>query len=58
MSWSGSALSLGSMSPAAGFTPEVEDNQADRVRVRFRSDSDDARIEVRVNDGQLEVRID
>lgn len=53
VSWSGSAFTLQSVSPAAGFSAEIEDQAATRVRVRFRSDTDDTRIEVRVNDGEL-----
>ena len=51
--WNGSALSLLDVSAAAGFEPEVEDNEPLRIRVRFRGDDDDSRIEIRVNGGEL-----
>ena len=51
--WNGASLSLLSVEPAAGYAAEIEDQTSSRIRVRFRGD-DDARIEVRVNDGQVE----
>jgi hypothetical protein len=51
VSWNGSALSLLAVAPAAGFEQEIEDNEPLRIRVRFRSDDDDSRIEVRVSGG-------
>jgi len=53
VNWNGSALSLVSISPATGFESEIEDNTAVRVRVRFRSDSSDSRIEVRFKNNQV-----
>ena len=60
MTWNGSSLSLDAISPATGFVAEIKDGGGDRVRVEFerRRRGDDARIEVRVEDGQLEVRVD
>ncbi len=55
--WNGTSLALVSVAPAADFEAEVEDASATRVRVRFRSDGDDARIEVRVDNGMLRVDI-
>ena len=53
MSWDGSALTLQSVAPAAGFVAEVETNTATRVRVRFESTDAESRIEVRISGGQL-----
>ena len=58
VSWSGSAFSIDSISPAAGFVADIEDTSWDKVRVDFENDDDDARIEVRLHDGQIRVRID
>lgn len=55
--WDGDSFTLLSVTPAAGFEAEVEDQESTRIRVRFRGDDDDSRIEVRVNDGQLSVEI-
>ncbi len=55
--WDGDSFTLLSVAPAAGFSSEIEDQQATRIRVRFSGDSDDSRIEVRVNNGQLIVDI-
>ncbi len=55
--WDGSALSLIGVTPNAGYDPEIEDQSASRIRVRFRGDDDDARIEVRASDGQVEASI-
>jgi len=54
VSWDGSALSLLGVAANAGFEPEIEDQSSSRIRVRFRGDDDDARIEVRARDGQVE----
>ncbi len=51
--WNGSALGLLDVSAAAGFEPEIEDNEPLRIRVRFRGDDDDSRIEIRVDGGEL-----
>jgi hypothetical protein len=58
VTWNGAAFTLNSVSPATGFHAEIEDQAWDRVRVDFEGDGVDARIEVRINDGQLRVRID
>ena len=58
VSWSGSAFSIDSISPAAGFVADIEDTSWDKVRVDFENDDDDARIEVRLHDRQIRVRID
>lgn len=53
VSWNGSALSLLAVAPAEGFQSEIEDNQSLRIRVRFRGNDGDSRIEVRVSNGEL-----
>jgi len=58
VTWSGTAFTLNSVSPAAGFRAEIEHQSWDRVRVDFEGADDDARIEVRINDGRLEFRAD
>ena len=55
--WDGSALSLQGVSPAVGFDADVEDDQADRIRVRFQGDDGDFRIEIRLENGEL-VRVE
>lgn len=55
--WNGAALTLLSTDPAAGYVAEIEDRSAGRIRVRFRSDGNDSRIEVRVRDGHVEHTI-
>jgi hypothetical protein len=57
VTWNGTALILVSANPATGYVTEIEDQSADRLRVRFRSDSNDSRIEVRVRDGRVEHTI-
>lgn len=57
VNWNGAALTLVSTAAAAGYETEIEDQSADRIRVRFRSDSNDSRIEVRVQDGRVEHTI-
>ena len=38
---------------------EIEDNDWDRIRVDFeRDDDDDHRVEVRLNDGSIRIRVD
>jgi hypothetical protein len=62
VTWNGASLSLDAINPAPGFAAEIEDAGGSRVRVDFESNGDsggdDARIEVRVEDGRLEVRVD
>ena len=61
MSWNGSSLSLDAISPAAEFVAEIQDGGGDRVRVEFDRNGGEGhspRIEVRVDDGRLEVRVD
>jgi hypothetical protein len=50
-------LSLLDVSAADGFEAEVEDERADRIRVRFEGDDGDSRIEVRVENGEI-VRVE
>ena len=49
---------LGAVNAAPGFTAEIHDNDGTRVRVDFEGADDEHRVEVRVEDGQVEVRID
>ena len=60
MTWNGSSLSLDAINPAPGFAAEIEDAGGTRVRVDFErlDGGDDARIEVRIEDGRFEVRVD
>jgi hypothetical protein len=58
VTWSGTAFTLNSVSPAPGFGASIEDQAWDRVRVDFEGADVDARIDVRINDGSLRVRID
>ncbi len=52
---SGSTISLGSSSPAAGYTAEVHDNGPTRVEVRFNNGSTEWRIRVDLVNGELEA---
>jgi hypothetical protein len=58
ISWSGTAFTLNGVTPAPGFRAEIEHQSWDRVRVDFEGEDRDARIEVRIDDGQLRVGID
>lgn len=58
VTWNGMSLSLDAVSPAPGYQAEIEDDGGDRVRVDFEGDDADARIEVRVHDGEVRERID
>lgn len=51
VNWNGTALSLLSVSPAAGFSAEIKDQSATRIRVDFDDGDDDSRIEVRADGG-------
>lgn len=53
VNWDGSALTLQSVAPAAGFVADVETSEATRVRVRFEGSDAESRIEVRITGGQL-----
>lgn len=57
VSFDGTRLSLDSVAAADGHEAEIEDDSADRVRVRF-TGPNESRIEVRVDDGELRERID
>ena len=50
-------LSLGSSSPAAGFTTEVHDNEPTRVEVRFFDGSTEWRIRIELGSGGLTSEI-
>jgi len=51
-------VELDGAAPAMGFTLEIEDNGPDRVKVRFRSDDHDSRLEARWRGGDLVVDIE
>ena len=57
MSFDGTRLSLDSVAAADGHEAEIEDDSADRVRVRF-SGPNESRIEVRVENGEIRERIE
>lgn len=57
VNWNGTALTLISTAPGSGYETEIEVESADRIRVRFRSDNADSRIEVRAQDGHVEHTI-
>ena len=50
---SGSTISLGSSTPAAGYTQEVQDNGPARVEVRFSNGQTEWRIRVDLVNGEL-----
>lgn len=52
VSWNGSALSLLTVSPSAGATAEIQDQETLKIRVLFVG-GDESRIEIRVNNGEL-----
>ena len=52
---SGSAISLGSSTPAAGYTKEVHDNGPTRVEVRFNNGQTEWRIRVDLVNGTLQA---
>jgi len=49
---------LGAVNAAPGFTAEIHDNDGRRIRVDFQGNDDEHRVEVRVEDGRVEVRVD
>lgn len=49
---------LQAATPAPGFSVEVDDGGPPRVRVEFESEDVDARVEVRWDDGSLDVDVD
>ena len=55
--WDGTALSLQSTDTGSRVRPRGGGRPADRIRVRFRGDDGDFRIEIRVEDGQI-VRVE
>lgn len=54
----GTALTLVSSRPSAGFTAEVAHEEPDRIEVRFQSEIHETRIEVRVEGGALVPRVE
>ena len=52
VNWNGSALSLLTVSPIAGATAEIQDQETLKIRVLFVG-GDESRIEIRVNNGEL-----
>jgi hypothetical protein len=55
--WDGSALSLLSVSPTAGFEAEIKDDTSTRIRVEFDDGGSDTRIEVRLTGNGIDVTI-
>ena len=51
-------VELQSATPAPGFEVEVDESGPPRVRVEFESDDSDIRVEVRWDDGGLDIEID
>jgi hypothetical protein len=51
-------VELQAATPAPGFAVEIDDEGPPRVRVEFDSDDAEARIEVRWENGSLDVDID
>ena len=54
----GTDVVLGSVSAAPGFAARIHDQAWDRIRVEFDGGDVDSRIEVRLNDGRIRVRVD
>ena len=52
---SGSTISLGSSTPAAGYAREVHDSGPTRVEVRFNNGQTEWRIRVDLVNGELEA---
>lgn len=57
VTWDGSALSLGAVTPAADHEAQIEDESGSRIRVRFNGPNE-SRIEIRVEDGRIRESID
>jgi hypothetical protein len=57
VSWDGGRLSLDAVAAAEGHVAEIEDDGADRIRVRFNGPNE-SRIEVRVENGEIRERIE
>ncbi|HEX6301852.1 MAG TPA: hypothetical protein VF148_15440 [Acidimicrobiia bacterium] len=51
-------VELQAATPAPGFAVEIDDDGPERVRVEFDSDSVEVRIEVRWENGALDVDVD
>jgi hypothetical protein len=51
-------LSLVAVSPAAGWSHQIDKLESDRIEVEFESADSDAKIEIRTDDGRLEVELD
>jgi hypothetical protein len=57
VTWTGTAFVLESISPADGYVAEIDHQSWDRIRVDFEGEFE-TRIEVRITDGMLRVRVD
>jgi hypothetical protein len=53
----GDRLVLGQVSPAAGWTHEVTDQEADEVEVEFRRGGEEVDLEVEIDDGRVEAEV-
>ncbi|MGV0838310.1 hypothetical protein [Mycolicibacterium thermoresistibile] len=50
-------LTLESVTPAEGWTHQVDDQEPDEVEIEFRRDAEQLDLELEVDDGRLEVKI-
>lgn len=50
-------LTLESVTPAEGWTHQVDDQEPDEVEIEFRRDAEELDLELEVDDGRLEVKI-
>lgn len=50
-------VTLQAATPAPGFAVEIDDGGPPRVRVEFESDESDVRVEVRWEDGGLDIDV-
>ena len=51
-------MTIGSINPAAGWAVENFEQQADEIEVEFRNGEAEARLRLRINNGQLEAEIE
>ncbi|WP_326546708.1 hypothetical protein QGN32_00225 [Mycolicibacterium sp. ND9-15] len=50
-------LTLESVTPAEGWTHQVDDEEADEVEIEFRRGADELDLELEIDNGRLEVKI-
>ena len=51
-------MTIGSINPAAGWAVENSEQQTDEIEVEFRNGEAEAKLRLRIDNGQLEVEID